>query len=281
MHNFQEFKSIFVNNLPTFYSSYEVESIFFIWLEHYGVSKLHFLLQKQDAISDTIQQAWQQDNENLRQGMPIQYVIGKAYFENIVLNVTTDTLIPRPETAELVNWILETQPNSIASLVDIGTGSGCIPILLAIKTTIPYLCAIDISQKAIDIAIQNSNLHNVTMSFYTTDIFSDMVKLYIEKYSIWVSNPPYVLESEKKDMLSHVLDFEPSTALFVPNDDGLRYYTRIIELFIESENAKDLYFELNALTANELATNVQEIYNLPYILKNDTYDKVRFMYIYK
>lgn len=202
---------------------------------------------------------------------PIQYILGSVDWMGLTLRVTPDTLIPRPETAELVDLIYrevsETLPRG-CRLLDIGTGSGCIAI--AIKKRCPALSvsAMDISAAAIKIAEENAVNNRVQIEFTEQDILSDFC---FEQYDIVVSNPPYVRPSD--EMGENVKRYEPDTALFVPEDDPLIFYRRIAELHI----GRQLFFEVNELLAKDVAS-VMEKNGYTYInIYKDIYGKERFV----
>jgi release factor glutamine methyltransferase len=160
----------------------------------------------------------------LKNGEPFQYVLGKAFFRSEVFEVNSNTLIPRPETAELVDLVLEKLPTwkTNPTVLDVGTGSGCIPISIKMEQAHAQVYAWDISNEALEIAKRNANKFQVDVHFSHRDLFK-----WAESTQLWdiiVSNPPYVLEEEALQMERHVLDFEPHLALFVPNDDPLKYY---------------------------------------------------------
>jgi release factor glutamine methyltransferase len=202
---------------------------------------------------------------------PIQYILGSVDWMGLTLRVTPDTLIPRPETAELVDLIYrelsETLPRG-CRLLDIGTGSGCIAI--AIKKRCPDLSvsAMDISAAAIKIAEENAVNNRVQIEFTEQDILSDFR---FDQYDIVVSNPPYVRPSD--EMGENVRRYEPATALFVPEDDPLIFYRRIAELHI----GRQLFFEVNELLAKDVAS-VMEKNGYTYInIYKDIYGKERFV----
>ncbi|WP_294081527.1 peptide chain release factor N(5)-glutamine methyltransferase [Proteiniphilum sp. UBA5384] len=180
----------------------------------------------------------------LKNGEPIQYVLGKTEFYGMPFEVTPDVLIPRPETEELVEWILSENRQEGCSVLDIGTGSGCIAVTLAKKMTSADLHAWDISEEALRVASGNACLNGVSVRFSLRDILQP-----VEEYpgfDIIVSNPPYVTESEKKDMEMNVLDFEPHIALFVPDHDALLFYDRIAGAALKMLRCKGkIYFEIN------------------------------------
>ena len=186
--------------------------------------------------------------ERLLHFEPIQYIFGHTFWCGLDLKVTPATLIPRPETAELVESISNFQfPISNCRVLDIGTGSGCIAIALKKRHPEWQVTGIDISAEAIKIAKENAARNNVEVKFKQADIFADGIET-IGTFDIVVSNPPYICEKEKATMRKNVLDFEPATALFVPNNDPLRFYRRIAELRL----GKHLFFEINEAYADEM-----------------------------
>lgn len=182
---------------------------------------------------------------------PIQYITGDAYFYGLDLGVNPDVLIPRPETEELVDMIVKENTASDLKVLDVGTGSGAIAIALARNLDFPKVTALDISPEAIALAKKNAAKLKTDITFLTQDIFT-FIPL-PDSFDIIVSNPPYICESEKKDMDSNVLDYEPAQALFVPDDDPLRYYKRIADVASDALVAGGrLYFEINPLYCDKL-----------------------------
>lgn len=175
---------------------------------------------------------------------PIQYVLGKAHFYGREFIVKPGVLIPRPETEELIGEILIDNKKPGLNILDIGTGSGCIGITLALELQDAHISVLDVDGAALEVAHQNAAKNHVLLNFIEEDILS--LESLPEKYDIIVSNPPYVTEKEKDLMQNNVLDHEPQLALFVPNDDPLKFYRRIISLAKKHlvPNGK-LYFEIN------------------------------------
>ncbi len=180
----------------------------------------------------------------LRRCKPIQYITGETFFYNCSLRVNPDVLIPRQETEELVDLIIKENPRFSGDLTDIGTGSGCIAIALAVNLPGSRITATDISSRALITAGENARLNNAKINFIQADILKPA--LTTGKADIIVSNPPYVRESEKMLMHSNVIDFEPHEALFVPDNDPLVYYRAILDAGRTSLNpGGKLYFEIN------------------------------------
>ena len=207
----------------------------------------------------------------LKTHKPIQYILGKTEFYGLKIKVNEHTLIPRPETEQLVDWILK--ENFVVAL-DIGTGSGCIPIALA-KHTDAKVLAIDVSEDALLIAEENAKNNEVEIDFIHQDILQTNS---LQKVDLIVSNPPYVLESEKEKMQENVLDYEPELALFVEDKNPLIFYKKIASLAFNflNENGK-LYFEINAKFGKETIEMLADIGFVNIELKKDMNDKDRMI----
>lgn len=183
-------------------------------------------------------------------GEPIQYILGRARFCGISLAVSPATLIPRPETAELIDIITDRYSRQRdLRILDLGTGSGCIAVSLARALKFPQITAIDISDAALHIARKNATDHRVKINFLKADILNLDLN---EEFDIIVSNPPYVMDSERSSMEPHVLNHEPHSALFVPDSDPMRFYDAILN-YARKQHAKALYFEINPLCASNFS----------------------------
>ena len=208
----------------------------------------------------------------LRQFEPIQYIFGHTFWCGLDLKLTKATLIPRPETAELVERISHSSfpvSSSPFRVLDVGTGSGCIALALKQKHPEWEITGIDISVEAIKIARENATRNHLNVSFLQTDIFSKGIEN--QSYDLIVSNPPYIRECEKKDMRLNVLNFEPPSALFVPDDDPLLFYRRIASLRI----ATYLFFEINENLSVEIEQMLKNLNYENIQLANDIYGKPR------
>ncbi|MCB2409165.1 peptide chain release factor N(5)-glutamine methyltransferase [Hymenobacter lucidus] len=191
---------------------------------------------------------------------PLQYVLGVAYFAGLELEVTPATLIPRPETEELVALIIaEQQGQPDLTIVDIGTGSGCIPIALQQALRPKRVIGVDVSAAALAVARRNAARYNSPVEFLQADILTqEPAEIAAYSLAVLVSNPPYVLENERPLMRRNVLDYEPATALFVPDHDPLLFYRRIGALGRRwLQPGGSLYFEINEQYAAELVTLLQ------------------------
>jgi len=246
--------SVFENGLKSLYDTEELSSVKYLALTDItGLSKAQLRAFTDNKLSDEQSQKAENILSELQTGKPVQYVLGYTEFYGLPFKVNSSVLIPRPETEELVEWILkESQESRIKSqetfrILDIGTGSGCIPI--ALKKNLPQaqVSALDISAEALNTAKQNAELNNVDIEFIHADILnqSDHSPL-TTHYSLIVSNPPYITEHEKREMKHNVLRYEPHTALFVPNNNPLMFYNAIADFALKQlEPDGVLFFEIN------------------------------------
>lgn len=242
--------SIIREELSQCYSTDEIAALTrIIAIELLGVSQMAFYLK--DDIPLTAEQETQLQNaiERLKKQEPIQYILGYSDFCGLRFKVTPATLIPRPETSELVEWIAS-EANGNESILDIGTGSGCIAVSLAHKLPQSKVTAWDISNDALAVAAENSKANGCAVAFEEVDILA--YKPRGEQFDIIVSNPPYIKENEKPAMHSNVLDWEPHTALFVPDSDPLLFYRAIAEKGMQIlKPGGRLYFEINRAHGKE------------------------------
>lgn len=251
----KEFRDRFEKILiATGYERGEVTSLFRILGEaHLGMSRVEMSLNLNKELSKEELSALQEGLIRLQQHEPVQYILGETEFFGLPFKVNPDVLIPRPETEELVDWILQDlklAENTKPKILDIGTGSGCIAISLAKNLPQAAVSALDVSAAALETARKNAVLNGVEVNFLQNDILS-MQEL-PEQYDIIVSNPPYVRELEKLEMKANVLENEPETALFVKDEDPLLFYDKITKLAQRALKEKgSLYFEINQYLASE------------------------------
>ncbi len=218
----------------------------------------------------------------LKDEKPIQYILGEADFLDFKFQVNENILIPRPETEQLVllaKKFLDANSYIPNTILDIGTGSGCIAI--AMKKLFPQsnVIGIDLSQSAIDLAENNAMRYELNVEFYQLDILKDDFNLY--NYDVLISNPPYVLEYEKDEMNDNVIKWEPYSALFVPNEDPLIFYKKIINEFFRNRKSKFAFFEINQLSYQLLVDFLNTFSSLSYSFFNDYNDKIRYLLIKK
>lgn len=206
---------------------------------------------KFNELSDKEKQKINSIVKRLKNNEPIQYILGKTEFYGLDFKMNPSVLIPRPETEELVEWILSDIEKINPHVLDIGTGSGCIAITIAKHFQYATVDAWDISEEALEIARENGRMNHVSVQFSKVDVLKEHSSK--KKYDIIVSNPPYIKESEKELMQENVLSFEPHEALFVPNEEALIFYDRIADIAKKQlKNGGLLYFEINQTKGEEI-----------------------------
>lgn len=209
---------------------------------------------------------------------PIQYVLGEAEFCDLIFKVNPAVLIPRPETEELVRIVLK-DSHSIdhANVLDLGTGSGCIPITIKKNKPLFEIFAADISPNALSLAHENAQIHHIKINFIEADMLTIQPFEQLPMLDIIISNPPYVLPTEKLQMLPHVLDFEPHLALFVPQNDPLKYYRAAMEIaHLKLKPKGRIYFEINQTLGNEMKELMLGMNFTTIEIIQDMNNKVRF-----
>ena len=267
--NIKSLKTYFFAELKTIQEDSEIESFFFILTEFlHNLKRIDVSLHPDFEITESYFKKWQTIISELKTEKPIQYITGEAWFYGLRFEVNENTLIPRPETEELVEWIVESQKSKVENLniqksnnltiLDIGTGSGCIPITLKKEIPNAQVSAIDISEKALEIARKNASDNQVEVNFIHRNILE--TESLDEKYDVIVSNPPYVRNLEKQEIKRNVLDYEPHLALFVADSDALLFYRKIAQLALKSlsPNGK-LFFEINQYLGNETVELLEQL----------------------
>jgi len=254
--NYFKLKQDFIAELFQNYEAREAEQIFFLVLEDvFSISRIDYALKKQEVVSDEIIQVVKNILHELKTNKPIQHILGYGYCYERRFKVTKNVLVPRQETEELINLILQNHRNEDLTVLDIGTGTGCIPISLKLENPSFKMLALDISEHALTVAKENAETLGVDICFLQIDILKEKNWNGYQDLSldIIVSNPPYVRYSEKAQMHKNVLGYDPELALFVDDTDPLVYY-RVIILFA-SEKLKYggvLYFEINEAFGEEV-----------------------------
>ena len=241
--------------LKEIYTESEINKLVYLVLEKIvGFDRVQLLTKNDLTLNEMQRDAISSYIKRLKNGEPIQYILGETEFFGLKIHVSQSALIPRPETEELVEWILEVAGRTWTKILDIGTGSGCIPV--ALKKNLPdsNISAMDVSESALGLALENATLHDVKITFYHDDILSP--KNNYDGFDVIVSNPPYIPMAEKSEMDRNVVEFEPHLALFVEDDDPLLFY-RAIARFAYSQLSTGgiLFFE----THFELAQAVGEL----------------------
>lgn len=268
----------YVQQLQHVYSSGEAQALYRMVMEmRFGLSQTDLMLGKDTLLSANDHKDLENIMQRLTQKEPVQYILGHAEFLGHIFRVTPSVLIPRPETAELVKWILEIVPfqnRSSCRLLDVGTGSGCIAVSLSLEgfpTT-----AMDIAQEALDIAQENANSLQAKVNFVCEDILHPLQTN--EKWNLIVSNPPYVCENEMSEMEDNVLLHEPHLALFVPDKDPLLFY-RAIAKFAQSHLCPSgmVFFEVNRIYGNEVVNMLSKNGFTEIVLRQDQFGNPRFV----
>lgn len=261
----QELKHTFLTELDGQYPKEEINSFFYLLVNHIlYLNKIEVALDPNFYVNNSVTEFFKNALAELKSEKPIQYIIGSTEFYGLPFTVNKNTLIPRPETEELVDWIVkDAQKTNLqpTTILDIGTGSGCIAISLAKNLPSAEVYAIDISEKALQVAKQNAKQNGVTVHFIEADILSSDTNLNTTKdlrFDIIVSNPPYIRNLEKVEIKKNVLDYEPHTALFVNDENPLIFYKAIAD-FAKKNLKKEgkLYLEINQYLGKETISLLQ------------------------
>lgn len=275
----REIKSIYLAELELIYPREEVEGIFHRVIDHYlGLKGFVLAFHPKYTLSKKEEQPLFEALAQLKQEIPIQYVLGQAYFMGLPIQVDPCVLIPRPETEELVAWLLADLDarNNALSILDVGTGSGNIAI--AIKKNAPKMqvFGLDSSAGALEVARKNAELNEVAVTWLQQDIEKEMLST--PSFDIVIANPPYVLESEMEEMRNNVKKHEPSQALFVADKDALRYYRALLERCKTILRAQGwVYFEINEQKGPELEALLKDYHYSEIQLKKDIFGKDRMI----
>lgn len=267
------------NTILPLYEAREAANIAHMLMEHVtGMGKMDRIVHKDKALEPAQLQALQSAITDLQRNRPIQYIIGISWFYGMEFQVNESVLIPRPETEELVEWILTEQPGEPIRLLDIGTGSGCIPISLQKNLPGATVWAIDVSEDALATAQGNATRLHAPVHFAVMDALDTAATATLPEFDIIVSNPPYIRQREKADMQHQVVDFEPSLALFVPDLDPLLFY-RAIGLLAQQKLAPQgkLYFEINEALGKEVVALLHAQGFINVILRADLFGKDRMV----
>ncbi|WP_282111780.1 peptide chain release factor N(5)-glutamine methyltransferase [Maribacter stanieri] len=262
----REIKNIYHLELDAIYGKEEVNSFFYLLIEHYfDLERFILAIQPELVIDKEQETVIFQALSELKLEKPIQHIIGTAYFMDLDFKVNEHVLIPRPETEELVRWILDDHKNTakILTILDMGTGSGCIPISLDKNLTDAKVFGLDISKDALKVAEENNGLLGANVKFFQADMLSLNTEISAkeldQKFDIIISNPPYVRELEKAEMQNNVIDHEPSLALFVPDEDPLKFYSAVVNFAVDHLNENGwLYLEINQYLGEETKQLLEE-----------------------
>ncbi|SFN79250.1 release factor glutamine methyltransferase [Bizionia echini] len=258
----KDIQNIFHQELDSIYGTDEVRSFFNILIDFYlGLNRITLVLEPNYTITKEEEQPLFEALSRLKLEEPIQHIIGKTEFYGLPFKLNKHTLIPRPETEELVDWILKSltgKKDQPLKLLDIGTGTGCIAISLAKHLPNAHVYAVDVSPEAIKVAQENAKWNNVSITYIEDsilDIQNDILKTATGFFDVIVSNPPYVRNLEKVEIKNNVLQHEPHLALFVKDDNPLQFYEAISDYALSAlkENGL-LFFEINQYLGAEMET---------------------------
>jgi len=301
----KQYKTHFIQALLSIYDLGEAESFFYLILEEkQQLKRIDLALNPDLTFSNAEIQLWNSILEQLQKEIPIQYLLGKTSFYGLDFEVNENVLIPRPETEELVEWIIQSQKVEVRSgklemgsgklgeeqsaklereqqirkinILDIGTGSGCIAIALSKNLPNAEVFAVDVSEKALATAEKNAIINEVNVTFLKKNILeTDDLE---QQFDLIVSNPPYVRELEKKEIKKNVLDNEPHLALFVDDNDALVFYRKIAELAQKNLSPKgQLFFEINQYLGKEMMELLEKMNFQNIELRQDIYGNDRMI----
>ena len=275
----KQYRDQFIQELTPLYDAGESESFFYLILEaKHQLKRIDIALQPELVFSIAELEIWNSILEQLKIETPIQYILGTTHFYGLEFEVNSAVLIPRPETEELVDWIIGSQKvegrNQRLKILDIGTGSGCIAISLAKNLPNAEVFALDVSEQALATAKRNAELNQVQGQFICQSILE--TEDLEHQFDIIVSNPPYVRHLEKQEIKKNVLDNEPHLALFVADNDALLFYRKIAQLAQKNLSLQgQLYFEINQYLGQEMVDLLHEMNFQNTILRKDIYGNDR------
>lgn len=275
----KEYRSHFKTNLKDIYPEEEIGSFFYLLTEKFlTLKRVEVALELQRKLTLEETNIFENALRQLEKEVPIQYIIGETEFFGLTFKVNQSVLIPRPETEELVDWIIKDYADikQPLTILDIGTGSGCIAISLAKHLTKAIVTGLDISPTALKVASENADMNEVPVSFLEQDILT--LKNLETTYDVIVSNPPYVTVSEKQKMQSNVLLYEPHNALFVSDDTPLLFYKSIAEIALKNlKRNGNLYFEINESYGSKIVDLLKKLRFKNVELKKDLFGKERMI----
>jgi release factor glutamine methyltransferase len=268
----------YVVDLEKYYDKEEARALIY-WLaeDFFGATRTKLVLKPNWRLSESEMLKLHFAYKELKNYKPVQYILGHVPFMDLSLSVSPDVLIPRPETEQLVDWIFHQESSGGQFVLDAGTGSGCIALSLKKQWPDALVYGYDNSIKALEIAKTNARLNNLEVTFFEANMCIEVLPDGI-LFDIIVSNPPYVLDSEHQVMRPNVLDYEPHRALFVGDDDPLRFYKAILIQSRQSLKPNGrVYFEINEQMGDQMTVLLKEMNYSEICVKRDLNDKVRFI----
>ncbi|MDA9266988.1 peptide chain release factor N(5)-glutamine methyltransferase [Salibacteraceae bacterium] len=270
-----ELRQTFYQALTSTYLQGELLSLYHWCVEELeGWSKTQAYLKNDNEVSDESLRRWKEVITRLQTSEPVQYIFNKAHFGDLELYVDPSVLIPRPETEELVMLLLENEEEANLSVLDIGTGSGCIPLAIKNQRKGWKVSGCDISDKALAVAHRNAEVLKMDLHFFNADALDSETPL--QKADVYISNPPYIPEKARSEMAANVLSHEPHLALFAPPSDPLAFYKTITTMAVNN-SVKRVYFETHATDMKAFISEMTKIWSGEVVVKKDMAGKDRFV----
>jgi release factor glutamine methyltransferase len=282
-YTIENITNLFKKELKPLYPKEDIKGFIRWALGHVtGYTSIEMAMNRNKVISENQTNHLLQIIERLKTYEPIQYVLGETEFYGLKIKVNPNVLIPRPETEELVDWIIKENKNKPVTILDIGMGSGCIAIALKKNLPSAQIIAIDIAEDALIIAKENALLNKVSIEFIKINIFDKSIRNTLPSIDIIVSNPPYITQQEKPFMEKNVLDYEPHLALFVSNENPLLFYKEILDFASERLNKDGLiYWEINESMEGNLKTLLNQYGHHNFEFRKDLRGKERMLKLKK
>lgn len=271
----------FYDALKDLYSQSEIDVFFYSLMDYYFKKpKVDVYLNQNEKLDQISESIMIKALHELTNNKPLQYITSETEFYGLKFNLSESVLIPRPETEELVEWIIKDheKKEDEFKILDLGTGSGCISVSLARFLKKSKVYAVDLSNKALDQARENAKLNNEDVTFEVCDILDKNLPNHFKNFEVFVSNPPYVRNLEKKEMKQNVMHYEPHMALFVPNNDPLKFYRAILQIATKRLiSGGKLYFEINQYLGSEMKDLVASYEFSDIELKKDSFGNDRML----
>lgn len=274
---FKELEQYWYNELSAKYDDRETLNLFYWTLEDTSnLSRVDFLSRRMEEVPTGVNSSVKMVLQELKKGVPYQYIVGHTYFGELKIKTSPAALIPRPETEELVHWIFECYPTSAAiTIEDFCTGTGCIALSLKNRLTKSKVIASDVSEDALDLAQENASALNISIEVCKEDVLNPQQLFPLD---VIVANPPYIPNKEREEMLDHVLDYEPGLALFVPDEDPLLFYRKIAEIGMQRlRQGGNVFFELHENFSIETKEMMEKLGYKQVELRQDLQEKWRML----
>jgi release factor glutamine methyltransferase len=269
-----------IEHVSAIYSEHEASSVVWSMVEHFfGLTRITLALDPQFEFNYLQIRQLHKACRKLLQHTPVQYITGKTIFEGLSLEVNKFTLIPRPETEELTQFVIQQLPKTPCRILDIGTGTGCIALAIKKQSSECEVYACDISRQALQTAKKNAKNNRLTIHFFECDILNPETWKNIPEVDVIVSNPPYVLASEKNLMAENILQYEPEQAIFVPDETPLIFYEAIVQMAkTKLIHEGSIFFEVNEIFADDTAKLLKNNWYKNILIQSDFREKKRFVF---